>query len=356
MKRTKFLLFNDRSEYEMKCRALLVDSYVKRSGTKWWMATKYDMFSKRYSTHNSLMAALDKKELVVDALVRREEHGRLWSEMNNWKEIVKFCYSKNVLPMSFDFGYFDHYQTYMVDVYNKDGVSNISEDWESMSDTVNWDEFPQYIKSYRNKFLQKLNRYKKLKPADGLKEQKYVVIWPQGFLHLLKPQFKNEKSTVDTEVSDWVNKLCELILDNGLVPVVKGNAGKWRRMDVRNIKHAVVYASFSSQLADFPTARYVKDINYKLIAHAKYHITACSSVTNELLLADAPVITMGNSWFTGLDVFNEPTDWNNLLENPMYINQKNRNKWTNWWATRQVPKDELIYKFPQMYSKYSIAK
>lgn len=353
MKRINFLLFNDRIEYEMKCRGIIVDSYTRPCRSKWWMITTYDRFSKKYSKYPSLTKAFDDKKLVMDALVRREEHGRLWSEMHNWREIVEFCYSKNILPMSYDFGYFDHYQTYMVDVYNNDGTSNITTDWNNLSDTVNWDEFPEYIKTYRNKFLKKINKYKKLKPISGLEEQKYVVIWPQGFLHLLKPQFKNEKSTDETQVSDWINKLCEIVLDNGLIPVVKGNAGTWKRMKLENIKYATVYASFLHQLKNFPTAKYEEDINHKLISHAKYHITACSSVTNEIILADAPVITMGKSWFTGLDIFNEPTSWDNLIDNPMYINQKNRNKWINWWITRQVPKEDVTCKFKEIYDKYS---
>ena len=41
-----------------------------------------------------------------------------------------------------------------------------------------------------------------------------------------------------------------------------------------------------------------------------------------------------------------------LLLNPMEINIQNRNKWINWWLTRQVDEEKIIPKLIEIYKKY----
>jgi hypothetical protein len=94
--------------------------------------------------------------------------------------------------------------------------------------------------------------------------------------------------------------------------------------------------------------------NIKLIAHAKYHIINCSSVSNELVLANVPVIATGRSWFTGLEVFIEPKSWDSILNDTVTVNEQNRNKWCNWWFTRQVKKDDIWDKIKEIYMRYPI--
>ena len=242
----------------------------------------------------------------------------------------------------------------MVDIYNKDGSSSILNEWDKLSDEVNWEEVPKYIKKYRDRFFKFYNRAKNKPPPKNLKSGEFVVIWMQSFLDLIRPEFRTDGWVEKTEVSDWINRLSQMILDMGLTPVVKGCPGAWRRVDISSIKNAMVFTDLTEHIKPFPSAIHDEQINYKLIAHAKFHVLSHTSATNMLVLANAPTITMGRSWFTGLDIFNEPKTWDTLLSNPMYINQKNRNKWINWWLSKQVPKEEVINKFMETHDKYTI--
>ena len=197
-----------------------------------------------------------------------------------------------------------------------------------------------------------MNKCKEEKPINNLKSGEYVVIWMQSFLDLLRPEFKSSEWCTDTEVSDWINKVIEVVLSSGLTPVIKGCTGFWRRFDHSSINNAIIFTSDKHQKEICPTGKFEKNLNAKLIAHAKYHIVSHSSVTNELVLANAPIVAMGQSWFTGLGVFNEPATWDTLLINPMEINIQNRNKWINWWLTRQVDEEKIIPKLIEMYKKY----
>jgi hypothetical protein len=258
--------------------------------------------------------------------------------------------------MHYDFGYFDHYNNYMVDIYDKNGKSGIVQDWPTVSETLDWSLAQEHVGEYRKDFLDRLEKAKKSAPIEGLESGKYVVIWQQSTLKLLRPEFSDILTPEGTaiEVANWINKISKIILDNGLIPVVKAepNIAHWRTLDVNKVKHCPVYVDLKSHLSLGPSAKREKDVNPRLIAHAKYHITCCSSVTNELVMANVPVITMGKSWFNGLGVFNEPNSWDDLLKNATEVNQINRNKWINWWISRQSHVDKVTRKISDVYEKY----
>ena len=351
--RPNFLFFNDRLMYEKRIRGIYVESLLSKKVCKASVVSSHDFFSKRYSNLNRLMNVIEMKKIPrPNAIVRREEHGRYWAQSPEWKTLIQRCYSMDILPMSFDFGYFSHYKTLMVDVYTQDGTSNILSDWSNISEEVDWSKAPEHIQKYRTNFLKILNRCKEEKPINNLKSGEYVVIWMQSFLDLLRPEFKSSEWRDDTEVSDWINKVIEVVLSSGLTPVIKGCPGLWRRFDHSSINNAIIFMDRQHQKEICPTGKFEKNLNAKLIAHAKYHIVSHSSVTNELVLANAPIVAMGQSWFTGLGVFNEPATWDTLLINPMEINIQNRNKWINWWLTRQVDEEKIIPKLIEIYKKY----
>ncbi|MFZ9376846.1 MAG: hypothetical protein ACO25K_06950, partial [Candidatus Fonsibacter ubiquis] len=226
-------------------------------------------------------------------------------------------------------------------------------EWDSIKEDLNWSLADNYVQKYRNNFLKNLEKAKSEKPIDGLKEGEYVVIWPQYSMDLLRTEFKTGLKK-DSEVTDWINNICEILISQGITPVVKGGPAmhKWSRLETNNIKNVRIYTHTESQSNELKNTKYQKDINYKLIAHAKYHIVSCSSVTNELVMANAPVVAMGKSWFTGLNIFQEPNSWDDLTKNATTINIKNRNKWVNWWLSRQVKKENTAQKFFEIYSKY----
>lgn len=352
----KFLFWNDKELYELKSRQIVLNSLKFKEDCKMWMVSTLDNFMADFNVDRTIQA-LRTKQFDVDAVVRRDEHGRLWSKQPEWQKMLAACHEMNIKTLYYDFGYLDHYSSFMFDTYDTNGDSSIKLDWPNISDQLDWETVPDYIKKYRNRFLKLLNRAKKEKPINNLKSGEYVVIWPQYSMDLVRQPFR-EGLEKKSEVTDWVNKMCELVRSKGLTPVVKGGPAMehWFRFRVNDIKDTTVYVHQEKQLDELPNTKFEKDINHKLIAHARYHIVSCSSVTNELVMAGAPVITTGESWFTGLNIFNEPTGWDTLLNDPLYINQPNRNKWINWWLTRQVPKADAVKKLIEIYDKYPVQK
>ena len=83
--------------------------------------------------------------------------------------------------------------------------------------------------------------------------------------------------------------------------------------------------------------------NASVAANARVNITNTSGVTNELLIARKPIITTGESWFTGLGVFYEPNTWgqlkhmiDNVITDEIPDDQVyNRLKLANWWRKHQ---------------------
>jgi len=348
------LLWNTRELYEIKMRQILLDSR-KRADIKAHMISTLDSFWEDMDL-DILFKKILKKEIDIDLVVQRDEHGLLWGGEKNWKSFVNKCNSVGIKTLMYDFGYFGHYETYMIDTYGSTNKGSIAIDWPNVPEKIEWTSTPEYIQKYRNDFLKKLEIQKNSKPINDLKSGEYVVIWPQYSMDLIRPEFKQELNNKKTEVTDWVNKMCDKVIKSGLVPVVKGGVAldDWFKFSVQKVKNAVVFAHKESQLKKNPTAKFEKDINIKLIAHAKYHIINCSSVSNELVLANAPVIATGRSWFTGLEVFIEPKSWNSILDDTATVNEKNRNKWCNWWISKQVKKEDMWDKTKEIYMRYPI--
>lgn len=355
MEQVRILFWNNKELYELKTRQIVLAS-LRYPACKMWMTSMLDHFMSGFTIDRTI-EALRTKQFDVHCVARRDEHGKLWGRQEEWMKMIAACHEMGIKTLNYDFGYFDHYNTFMVDTYDSNANSSIKLDWPNVSDELDWNQTPEYIQKYRNRFFKLLNRAKNEKPILNLKSGEYVVIWPQYSMDLVRPEFR-EGLNKQTEVTDWVNKICDMVKKQGLTPVVKGGPAMehWGRLNIHQVKDAPVFTHTEKQLGELPSAMYQKDINYKLIAHAKYHVVSCSSVTNELVLADAPVIATGESWFTGLDIFNEPKSWDNLLDNPLYINHANRRKWTNWWLSRQVLKDDACNKFVEIYNKYPILK
>jgi hypothetical protein len=353
----KFLFWNDKELYEPKARQIVLESVtLKVPNCKMYLVSMLDNFYKDFTAQRTI-DALKAGKFKTDVLVRRDEHHRLFGK--GWVDagIIKQAHEMGIKTFAFDFGYFGHYESYMVDTYGPKGESSILVDWPNVSDQLDWSTAPDYIQDYRKNFLDKVNKYKNEAPVDGLVSGQYVVIWPQYSMDLLKPEFK-KGSEVRTEVTLWLNRCAEAVRQAGLTPVIKGGPAlaDWSRLNVADVKVEHFYLHNEKHLSDprVTGGKFIKDINAKLIAHAKYHIVGQSSVTNELVLTESPVVALGQSWFNGLDIFQEPTSWETVLNDPMRINKEARNKWVNWWLSKQVKKEDAASKFLETYTKYPL--
>jgi len=352
-----FLFWNDKELYESKCRQIVSDSVsLKVPDCKMYLVSMLDNFFKNFSAQRTL-DAIKAGKFKVDALCRRDEHSKLFGKGWADKKIIEQCHEMGIKTLSFDFGYLGHYETFMVDTYGPNAESSILVDWPNVSDELDWSKTPAYVQEYRKKFLEKVEKAKNEPPVDGLVSGQYVVIWPQYSMDLLKSEFKKD-SDVRTEVTTWLNRCANAVREAGLTPVIKGGPAlpDWSRLNVADVNVDHFYLHNENHLKDprVTGGKFIKDINTKLMAHAKYHIVGQSSVTNELVMCEAPVVATGQSWFNGLDIFQEPMSWETVLNEPMRINKKARNKWINWWLSKQVKKEDAPQKFIETYNKYPL--
>lgn len=278
------------------------------------------------------------------ALIHKNEHGVLHCT-REWINLTNQCLKHNIPVLSFDLGYFDHYQSFMVDYYLENCLSSIRHEWQTISEEVAKEKIPNCITTHIEKILNKVNFYKNQQAPLNL--ENFVVIWGQWSTDLIKESFFLNKTDKKILMNEWLEELVPLIKNHGFTPVIKASPVK-NLQHYQKIQHqARVFVDRKNHLEELENAHYLNDINYQLIAHAKYHIINCSSVSNELFINNCKVIAMGKSWFNDLGIFYEPDNWSNILNyrEPSLIN---KNKWFNWWLKRQCGLLELPEKIIEL--------
>lgn len=279
-------------------------------------------------------------------VIHRNEHGVMWCTQK-WNDVVNYCRSTGRVAMSFDFGYFDHYKHYMVDYYQENCVSSIYKQWPTISDLPpNWDTCLPSIRQYRDKILEGFNQARNDKPIKFLKGQKYIVIWAQWTTDLIRHCFYEDNRP--TPQAKWLQRLVADIQQAGYVPVVKLSPVESTAafQDIQH--HALCFLGRKKHLVKLPAAKFVRNANARLIVNAERHIICCSSVSNELVLANAKVTAMGRSWFDNLGVFHEPKTWEDVI-NYQQPDPKCVNKWVNWWLSRQCLKQDVHEKIAEVF-------
>ncbi len=283
------------------------------------------------------------------AILHRNEHGLLHCTPG-WNQVVEYCLSNDIVPLSFDFGYFDHYKHFMVDYYQHNCVSSIYKEWvnNSLSTTVEWSKSLPSIQEHRQKVLLAIDDAKNESKIKQLRGQKYAVIWTQWTTDLIRHCFYENNKPI--QMHKWVTMLVERIRAAGLVPVIKTSPVKVIRPFEKLQHEALCLVGKKTHVYDLPAAKFVRNANANLIAHAERHFICCSSVSNELVLADANVTSMGRSWFDNLGIFHEPKTWDEVM-NYQQPNQNNINMWINWWLSRQCLKENIHEKVIEICNK-----
>ena len=89
------------------------------------------------------------------------------------------------------------------------------------------------------------------------------------------------------------------------------------------------------------------EMNAAVAAHADCIIINSSGVSSEFVLNNIPVVATGRSWFSGLNIFHEPKDWEDLkymIRSGRYhigpTQKKMRKKWITWWVQHQFLKED----------------
>lgn len=334
------IFFNKHEIYENKIRKIMESS---NPNGKLWL----DCLKRDFSIGEVADKVIDKK---YNFLIHRNEHGCLFKG-DPIIDINKRLNERKIPFLNFDFGYFSHYGSHMFDFYLKDLSSSIKLDWLGLSESVNWDCAPAYIREYRLNSISSTQRMVGA-PMEGVTGDNIVAIWMQWNTELLRKElFIGGKRIPQFE---WINILCDKVKKLGMIPVVKMNTANhseiYRDTTPFINKNVALFTNKKDVAESNPIAIFDKDINYKLIANAKYHIILCSSVSNEIVLNEKPIIATGRSWFNGLDVFYEPKSWEEAFSEPR-INLAARSKWINWWLSRQVKLSDVDSKIVETYRK-----
>lgn len=263
-----------------------------------------------------------------DAVLHRNEHGRLFADSSvDW---VRYLVSQRFPVLNVDFGYLSHYDTFMFDYYDEQLRSSIHQEWAKLEPKVKWSQAPQYVQDYRNEVFRRVAR------ADNSLYTGKVAIWMQWNAKLLRPELGTFSQ------AEWVNNVAERLQALGKQVVVKHNAvihSELYEQTVPKIKAGIPILCDREKLREkSPQLIFDKFANWNLVAGCDYHVILSSSVSNILTLCNKPVIAMGGSWFNALDIFSESADPKASLVKPT-INRSAREKWINWWLSRQALKE-----------------
>lgn len=281
------------------------------------------------------------KSVEFDIFIHKNEHCKL-NTCSYIKEIISFCYLNNKVPCYFDFGYFDHYENYMIDYYLPNSQSSIKKIFHNLPNThENLQEtIFIYLKRLKNKRSDNQN-------ILNLEKNNFCVIWAQYDVGLLRNGFLKDD---EKNIINWFNKITEVIKDFKLIPVIKISPCEIN-YDLQKIKgNPILIASTENQSKNY-NLFYDKNINTFLSKNAYCHIINCSSISNELMIDNSKISTTGISWFNDLNIFYEPKDFKSILNFPPQ-NEDNLNKWINWWNIRQFPKNKFDLKVKEIFNEF----
>ena len=256
-------------------------------------------------------------EGVPDAIVQWEEHGVLHA-VKPWRDLITWCYTHGVAPLSIDFGYLGHYQSFMLDIYRPDGYSAIGDDWASVSsEPIDWLETPAKIQDYRRRVLRGYNDAKTKPP---LVEGEYVAVYMQQHAALSR--------IAPRDNTGWVKA------------VIKALAAKGLQAAFKTAPSTAKPAEFPPDAIVFTHEDVPNDTSQRLAVHARYCLINSSSISNEFVLNDLPVVAVGRSWFMERGVFTEPGSWADMPAETPEIDTEARNKYLRWWLGRQFISDD----------------
>ena len=257
---------------------------------------------------------------IIDAMkeaprivMRWEEHAVQFAN-KEWLGACRWCHEHNILPMQVDWGYFNHYKTYLMDVYDIKGQPSILQKFDSMSETIEWQQAPKEFQDYKKYMEGEWRVAGELGPVPGTKPG-YVLIYQQ-FSHYL--------STLKTKsYEDWCLKAQQAVEKAGLKCV-------WKLSKIRPTKLPTDAIGFDETMG-------ISHLNTRLLKFCAHAVVITSTVSHEAALRNIPVVATGRGWHSGLGVFAEAKDWDDIAKTPV-VDLAARAKWTNFWLQYSAPK------------------
>jgi len=274
------------------------------------------------------------------AIIRWEEQANVFKNQR-WAEVCAWAYQNDVAPISVDYGYFDHFRTLMFDRYLPDASSAIMDEWAHITTApIYWKGVDPRLRKYRRQVLADWKRAKAMKP---LADPGYIAVFLQYSPALCRLPYGDEPDR--TPIQKWTRRVYEAATAAGLRIVVKKSP-----LNAEN--EPDLPADVPVFETDQARARANRLLNLRILAHSRHMVMNCSSVANEAVLVDWPVVAVGRSWFNRAPgVFAEPNDWAGVCETPT-VDHGARNAWTRFWIDHQGYKEELPARFDRILRQF----
>lgn len=251
-----------------------------------------------------------------DVVLRWEEAGCLFVN-DEWRKACAWMWQEDIKPMQIDWGYFNHYRTFVLDIYEEDGTTSILSAWPRLAESPLWEDADPVLQSYRTYMENEWDIAGNLGPVPDT-EPGYVLLYIQ---------FSNYLSVLRAEsYKEWVNKADAAIRGAGLEPV-------WKRSRVQNLE-------LPQGSKGFIEGEGIDHLNTRLIRYARHSVIITSTVSNEAVLRGLPIVACGRGCHSGLGVFAEAKDWKQLAVTPK-VDARARGKWINWWIERQCAPERI---------------
>lgn len=269
------------------------------------------------------------------ATIRWDEHSNVFGKSPRIQEVSTWGWNNNVAPIAIDFSYFNHYSGFIFDLLDSQGQSSIKREWDEVeNDLIPLVDFGgplgDYIRLIK-RIYQKHDYFKSLRHTTANYD---VLAWTQCLVNNCRI-LKTNKPDV------WIEQLHEIF---GASILFKIQPSPFNDKEIKLDKYRTLYSNAGSR----KIMNHSVELNASLACNARVNITNTSGITSELLIAQKPVITTGESWFTDLGVFYEAKSWGHLKDlSDNHIEEEipesqtfNRLKLANWWRKHQVLHNE----------------
>ena len=268
------------------------------------------------------------------ATLRWDEHGNVFGKNEIFKKIATWGWLQKIAPLNVDFGYFSHYGSFMFDLLDEHGRHSIKREWASLDDDlIPMEDFGGKLGDYISLVRRIYEKHQYFNSMKHLTPSYDFAIFSQCLANNCNLMRSNDALS-------WLTNM-RLAFGSSAVFKIQPSMFNDKNIDLTNFR--VIWSGGNPKILNQPIEQ-----NASIAVPAGACITNNSGVTSEFIVGKKQVITTGESWFSGLGVFHEASDWNSLnslakkhCHAPISSEQTYRRlKFVNWWRKHQVMEGE----------------
>ena len=257
------------------------------------------------------------------ALIRWEENGGLYGELQAYQQLTQFLYEHRIAPITVDFAFWDHYNGLTFETVEIDNESSIGRQWDELPSFVDYESITGNVGNEIRRIRASYQQQRLLSPEN---RNYNVAVFNQCAL-------RRSRIGQTADNSQWNSRIHHILGDGALFKTMPSPAlpGFSHPNSARIITH---------------DGNRALEQNANLAVHARYCLTNSSGVLNEFVVTDTPVVVTGGHRYTGRHVFYEMRYWEDLeekSEDPSWvppIRSEERAKFVHWNLRHQCPQGE----------------